>query len=298
MAEHLQSLIDKVQMQEKCEENVMSGYYRKERYSRRTSSFTESLIKVTILVIFTLSLGGIAALQWKKASSFSARLDDKSLLLAKAENELEILRTLNPYHVGSNEVLAQAVNKADLFPGWITRVYPLPSSVEQAAYSNDVGSFVMNETRFSLASHKSYGIAQPSKSMYRLNGLFPNRTKGRLQVGVEFYVKNQAITAKSDTMSKISSCYARIDMNNKRVIDRKIHLMTRFESEQVLTGSLELNKGLFPISAILYCDRKSEINGSDIEVSISFRTPQQHNLSTSRYDIFHIYSPKNIVAKL
>lgn len=276
----------------------MSGYYRKERYSRRTTSFTESLIKVTILIIFTICIGGFAALQWKKAKTYHAQLDDSTLLLAQAENELEILRTLNPYHVGSNEVLAQAVNKADLFPGWITRVYPLPSSVEQAAFSNDVGSFVMNETRFSLSSHKSYGITQPSKSMYRLNGLFPSRKKGRLQVGVEFYVKNQAINKNADVMSKISSCYARIDMNNKRVIDKKIHLMTRFESEQVLTGSLELNKGIYPISAMLYCDKKSELNGSDIEVSISFRTPEQYNLATSRYDIFHIYNPKNIVAQL
>ena len=276
----------------------MSSYYRKERYSSRTATFTDSLIRVTLLILFTLILGGALFIQSKKASTLSEDLDDKSILLIQAENELAILRTLNPYHVGSNEVLAQAVDKADLFPGWITRVYPLPSSVEQAAFSNDVGSFVMNETRFSLSSHKSYGIAQPSKSMYRLNGLFPNRVKGRLQVGVEFYVKDHAKNAGSESMAKISSCYARIDMNNKRVIDKKIHLMTRFESEQVLTGSLELNKGLFPISAMLYCDRKSELNGSDIEVSISFRTPEQYNLTTSRYDIFHIYNPKNIIAQL
>ena len=276
----------------------MSANYRRERNSSRSTSFARSLIKAALLIVFTIILGGMAAIQWKKASSLSESLNNKNILLTQAEDELSILRTLNPYHVGSNEVLAQAVSKADLFPGWITRVYPLPTSVEQAAFSNDVGSFVMNETRFSLSSHKSYGIAQPSKSMYRLNGLFPNRTKGRLQVGVEFYVKNQENNSESDSMSKISSCYARIDMNNKRVIDKKIHLMTRFESEQVLTGSLELNKGLFPISAMLYCDRKSDFNGSDIEVSISFRTPQQYNLTTSRYDIFHIYSPKNIIAQL
>lgn len=276
----------------------MTSNYRRERYSRRTTSFTDSLIRVTLIIIFTVVVGGIAVLQWKKASSLSSSLHDKNVLLAQAKDELAILRTLNPYHVGSNEVLAQAVNKADLFPGWITRVYPLPKSIDQAAFGNDVGSFVMNETRFSLSSHKSYGIAQPSKSMYRLNGLFPNRKKGRLQVGVEFYVKNQTINKKSETMAKISSCYARIDMNNKRVIDKKIHLIPRYESEQVLTGTLELNKGIFPISAMLYCDRKSELNGSDIEVSISFRTPEQYNLTTSRYDIFHIYNPKNIIAQL
>lgn len=276
----------------------MSSYYRKERYVRQTSSFTDSLIRVAILIVFTTILGGALAIQWKKAAVLSNNLNDQTLLLNKAEDELSILRTLNPYHVGSNEVLAQAVSKADLFPGWITRVYPLPANEEQAAFSNDVGSFVMNETRFSLASHKSYGISQPSKSMYRLNGLFPNRKKGRLQVGVQFYIKNQTMNKSSESIAKISSCYARIDMNNRRVIDKKIHLMTRFESEQVLTGSLELNKGLFPISAMLYCDKKSELNGDDIEVSITFRTPEQHNLTTSRYDIFHIYNPKNITAQL
>jgi hypothetical protein len=163
---------------------------------------------------------------------------------------------------------------------------------------NDLGSFVMNETRFSLSSHKRYGIPQPSKSMYRLNGLFPSYKSGRLQVGVEFYLANNNNEQEKDNMSKICSCYARIDINNKRVIDKKLHMVTRYDNETVLTGEVELEKGVFPISALLYCDEKSDFSGDEVQVSISFRNPGQHSLSTNRYSIFHIYKPENFTAKL
>lgn len=243
-------------------------------------------------------LAGVIFWQWSNSTKLNEKLSVSQKTIQQNNEELSILRTLNPYHVGSNEVLKQAVAKADLFPGWIARVYPIPTSLEKAQYMQDVGSFVLHETRFSLSSHKSYGITQPSKSMYKINGLYPSHKKGRLQVGVEFYFKNSNATNRKDELTKISSCYARVDINRKRVIDRRLNLISRYESDQVLTGDVELNIGLFPISAMFYCDEKSDFNGEDVEVSISFRNPEQYNLTTSRYSVFHIYNPENITANL
>lgn len=279
---------------------MSSSSYRKYRYSssskRKASSLKEGFFKIISMVLIVAALGAISVLLWKKSTALESQLNNKVSLLTQANEELSILRTLNPYHVGSNEVLKQAVINTDLFPGWITRVYPLPENKEKAAYMSDVGSFVLNETRFSMSSHKSYGISRPAKSMYRLSGLFPSRKKGRLQVGIEFYLKNTQND--NNSMSKICSCYARLEMNNKRVIDRKLNLISRYETEQVITGEIELQKGLYPINAMIYCDERSDYNGEDVEVSISFRNPEQHSLTTSRYSIFHIYSPKNITAAL
>jgi len=276
----------------------MSSSYRRDRYVRANHHVVEGWYKLGLLLLLFMVTGVIAFFQWSKSVKLESELEVSQIKIKQHNEELSILRTLNPYHVGSNEVLKQAVAKADLFPGWIARVYPIPKSVKEAPYMQDVGSFVLHETRFSLSSHKSYGITQPSKSMYRMNGLFPNHKKGRLQVGVEFYLTKSAGNNEKGKISKICSCYARVDVNQKRVIDSRLHLISRFESDQVLTGDVELNKGLFPISAMFYCDEKSDFNGDEVEVSISFRNSEQYNLTTSRYSVFHIYNPENITANL
>lgn len=272
--------------------------YRKERYSSsHRSTKKDHLLRWIVVVILLIAACAFALLQFKKSEQLSEKIVQHVDMLTQYEEELSILRTLNPYHVGSNEVLAKAVENIDLLPGWVTRVYPVPKHNKALASGSDLGSFILNETRFSLSSHKSYGIPQPSKSMYRLNGIFPSHKSGRLQVGVEFYLTNNK-GRNEDAGSQIASCYARIDINQKRVIDKKLHLVTKSNHEQVLTGEIEMAKGLFPISAMLYCDEKSDFNGDNVEVSISFRNPGQYNLSTERNSVFHIYKPQNMTASL
>lgn len=276
----------------------MSYEYRRERYLRRKSSITEGFIRIAVTVCILLLCTGVIFYQWTYMKGLKTSIVDKKILIAEIEQELDVLRTLNPYRVESNEIIATAVENVDLFPGWVARVYPIPKEHEKATLENDVGAFVMNETRFSLSSHKNYGIPQPNKSMYRLNGLFPSYMQGRLQVGVEFYLENNGRQILAENDSKICSCYARIDINNKRVIDQRLTLVTRQDREAVLTGEVELSKGVFPISAMLYCDERSDFYGEDVQVSISFRNPNQYSLSANRYSIFHVYKPENFIAKL
>lgn len=276
----------------------MTSSYRRERYTSSRAKTKESWIRVILTVIILLGCFAVITMQWKKLTATNDMLIQKTKIITKFEDELDILRTLNPYQVDSNEVIAHAVQNIDIFPGWVARVYPIPKNSQNVLSMNDLGSFVMNETRFSLASHKRYGMPQPSQGMYRLNGLFPSHKKGRLQVGVELYLASQKGTEQNESSSQICSCYVRIDINKKRVIDKKIHFVTRFEAEKVITGEVELAKGLFPISAVLYCDENSDFTGDEVQVSISFRNPEQYKLTTSRDAIFHIYKPNDLTAKL
>ena len=149
---------------------------------RGTSARKETYVRFAITATMFLLCFGVISVQWSKGQQLKESVKKQIILVEKYEQELGILRTLNPYHVEANEILANAVENVDLFPGWVARVYPVPPKAAKANLMNDVGSFVMNETRFSLSSHKRYGIPQPNKSMYRLNGLFPSYKKGRLQV--------------------------------------------------------------------------------------------------------------------
>lgn len=276
----------------------MSHAYRKDRYSYANAERKEKWIKVVIVFLALLICIGIIGVQWKLSKDQQASAEEQLLKITKFEEELRILRTLNPYQVPSNEVLAKAVEQVDLFPGWIARVYPLPKQRENIALMNDLGSFVLNETKFSLSSHNHYGIPQLNKGMYRLNGLYPNKVTGRLQVAIELYLASDKSEGNYENASKICSCYVRIDMNGKRVIDKKIHMVTRFQDEQMIMGDVQLKKGLHPISATLYCDESSDFSGEQVKVAISFRGANQPSLSSSRHSIFHIYKPGNMVAKL
>lgn len=276
----------------------MSRTYRKDRYSYASAERKEKWIKVVIIFLALVICFGIIGVQWKLSKQQQKSADAQQLMISKFEEELRILRTLNPYQVPSNEVLAKAVEQVDLFPGWIARVYPLPNKRENIALMSDLGSFVLNESKFSLSSHNYYGIPQLNKGMYRLNGLYPNKKSGRLQVAVELYLSSNKGESKYDSASQICSCYVRIDINEKRVIDKKIHMVTRFQDEQMIMGDVQLTKGLHPISAMLYCDENSDFSGEQVKVAISFRGANQPSLTPSRHSIFHIYKPGNMVAKL
>jgi hypothetical protein len=243
------------------------------------------------MLIFTTLFG------WNKVNELSSIIEDDLMTIKLYEQELAILRTINPYQGNSDELVQAAVNNSDVFPGWVTRVYPLPTSKDALIQNSDFGSFVMNGTQFTLASHKQHGIVQPTKSMYRLSGLLPSLQRGRHQIGVEFNFANTQNTSNKNRVTRTGSCFAQIVVNHKRVIDKRVNMVSRFETSRVVTGEVELGRGLFPIDAIIYCDEKSDFNNKDVEISFSFRNPSQQRLTRTSNSIFHIYSPK-MVAQL
>lgn len=271
---------------------MQNSTYRKERYLYKTSQKkgkTYFILSWVVLLLLMLT----AIISWKKVNQLQAKVDKSSMVISLYEEELEVLRSINPYQGNSNELVQTAINNSDIFPGWVTRVYPVPSSRDTLNQQKDLGSFVMNGTQFNLASHQMHGIEQPTKSMYRLSGLLPSYIKGRHQIGVKFHFLNGAQNSLKKT-TRIGSCFAQLAVNHKRVIDKRVSLASRFETSKVITGEVVLGKGLFPIDAIIYCDEKSDFNDKDIEISFSFRNPSQQRLTKTSNSIFHIYSNKLI----
>jgi hypothetical protein len=269
---------------------MQNSTYRKERYLYKTSQkkgrfnlFFSCIILLLLIVTIFIS--------WKKVNELQAQVEDSSMIIGLYEEELVVLRSINPYQGDSNELVQTAINNSDVFPGWVTRVYPLPSSRDTLNQQRDFGSFVMNGTQFTLASHQMHGIEQPTKSMYRLSGLLPSYIKGRHQIGVKFNFLNDT-QGSINKATKIGSCFAQLAVNHKRVIDKRVSMASRFETSRVVTGEVELGKGLFPIDAIIYCDDKSDFNDKDVEISFSFRNPSQQRLTRTSNSIFHIYSSK------
>ena len=269
--------------------------YRKDRYLHGSSVKKGRIYLVLALFILVLLIV-TAVFSWNKMSQLNAKINFHNDTIKLYEQELSVLRTINPYQGSSNELVQSAINNSDIFPGWVTRVYPIPTSKNELNQQSDFGSFVMNGTQFTLASHKSYGIEQPTKSMYRLSGLLPSLIKGRHQIGVEFNFANEVEESSKTQMTKIGSCFAQIIVNHKRVIDKRVSMASRFETTRVVTGEVELGRGLFPIDAVIYCDERSDFNDKDVQISFSFRNPSQQRLTNSSNAIFHIYSPKMVAS--
>ncbi|MBU2893643.1 hypothetical protein KO495_09960 [Colwellia sp. D2M02] len=274
---------------------MRSATYRKDRYLHGSSEKKGRIYLMLALFILVL-LVLTATFSWNKMSVLNAKVNFHSDTIKLYEQELSVLRTINPYQGSSNELVQNAINHSDIFPGWVTRVYPIPTSKNELNQQSDFGSFVMNGTQFTLASHKSYGIEQPTKSMYRLSGLLPSLIKGRHQIGVEFNFANEVEERSKTQMTKIGSCFAQIIVNHKRVIDKRVSMASRFETTRVVTGEVELGRGLFPIDAVIYCDERSDFNDKDVQISFSFRNPSQQRLTNSSNAIFHIYSPKMVAS--
>lgn len=214
------------------------------------------------------------------------------------ETELSWLRAINPYHGDYQEIEELAVRNNNLFPGWVTRVYPVPDSPNQVMLNHDVGTFVLNETKFSLASHKRYGITEQNKSMYLLNGLLPSMKKGRHQIAIKFAVNNKADLKNNKGVRKIGSCYSKFFVNQKRVIDKRIRFMGGDVSNDLHIGEVSLDLGIYPVSGMIYCDKKSDFSDDEIDISIMFREPSEQVLSASRYNVYHVYKPDRNVNTL
>lgn len=274
---------------------MRSASYRKDRYLNGSAVKKGRIYLATALLLF-LGLVATVLFSLNKMEQLTSTINYTQSTIKHYEKELSVLRTINPYQGSSDSLVQSAINNSDVFPGWVTRVYPLPTSKDKLNRQSDFGSFVMNGTQFTLASHQSYGIVQPKKSMYRLSGLLPSLIKGRHQIGVEFNFVNDVQGGSKSRMTKIGSCFAQIMVNHKRVIDKRVSMASRFETTRVLTGEVELGRGLFPIDAVIYCDEKSDFNDKDVQISFSFRKPGQQRLTNSNNAIFHIYSPKMVAS--
>ncbi|MCO7223930.1 hypothetical protein [Pleionea sp. CnH1-48] len=252
-----------------------------------SSSKTQSLIA-------TVSLAGLAFIVllvlFYKQSWSNAQLQSKIVELEKekriANQELDILRTLSPYPIDTNQSVAESLKDMTLAPGWVARVYPVPNHLDELNNKLDMGSFVLDERQFTLTSHKQYGVKHLGSALYRLNALFPTLSRGRHQIGVQIGLSEAFLNNYSSSLLDVT-CYIKVSIDQNQLIDKRIKLAN--EKEVILTGELHLEPGTHPISSIFYCDKHSDANGEDIIISLSFRNPGEHSLSNHRNSVYHIY---------
>ncbi|GHG03401.1 hypothetical protein [Thalassotalea marina] len=272
--------------------------YRKDRYYHGSSKRKGNIyfmVSLTLLLI-TIAASGFLIHSQKKSHDSAVEAQEKKI--EAFETELSWLRAINPYQGSYEKIEELAVKNNNLFPGWVTRVYPVPEHPNLMQLEQDVGTFVLNETKFSLASHKRYGITEQNKSMYLLNGLLPSMKKGRHQIAVKFTVSKHADIKNERGVRKMGSCYSKFYVNQKRVIDKRINLVGDDNGDALHIGEVNLELGVYPVSGMIYCDKKSDYNDDEIDISIMFREPSEQVLSASRYNVFHVYKPDRRVNSL
>lgn len=155
--------------------------------------------------------------------------------------------------------------------------------------SMDLGSFIMNGTSFTLTNHKNYGIETPEQALYQMSGLYTSNVRGKHQIAVKgkLLLPNSLVQYEKNYTAK---CKVSVFINNKTIINSKIELTSKYNPTQIIVGEIELEKGIFPISNKIYCDKTDGINGSNTLFSINFRNPEQFSFHNNGLSIYHIYS--------
>ena len=154
----------------------------------------------------------------------------------------------------------------------------------------DIGSFVLDQTKFTLASHQSYGLDTVGNVLYRMNALLPSQKAGRFQVGIEFSYSGDNSHTSSLNQQNLS-CFTQLSINDKRIIDATIRFSASDNVEKLITGDAHIEQGLHPINATIYCDDSSKINGESIHISLNYRSPGENQFRKSRSAVFYINQP-------
>jgi len=262
-------------------------------YKQNTSSNKKRVQKnfkgyffITLILLFFVFL--FLLIQMVKVSNETRNHQAAIRTIGLLEQENTIFRAVTPIKSSVPEIIKQAeVNKL-LVPGWVTRVYNTGMKDSELSAALDLGSFIMNEMRFTLSTHKNYGIDNPDKALYQMNGLYASNIAGNHQVAVnsQIALRNINDIKKAYTAAE---CHISVKINHKTILDKYIRLSSDLTHKQVVTGQIELEKGVFPISSKFYCDKIKGINNHGPLFSINFRSPDEFSFKNQGLSVFHIY---------
>ena len=241
---------------------------------------------ITLALLLFVSLFLIIQTVKVESKTKSYQVAIKKIDLLKQENT--IFRTVTPIKSSVPEIIKQAKINKLLVPGWVTRVYNTGMKDSELSASLDLGSFIMNEIRFTLATHKNYGIDNPDKALYQMNGLYVSNVAGSHQVAVntEILLRNVNNIKKEYTAAE---CRISVKINHKSILDKHVRLSSDLTHKQVVTGQIELEKGIFPISSKFYCHKVKGINNHGPMFSINFRSPDEFSFKNQGLSVYHIY---------
>jgi len=119
----------------------------------------------------------------------------------------------------NSQMAAPATNKthsgysrpANLRPGWLARVYPTPRGEIQDLAGPDLGTFILDETRFHLQIHDGHAIAQPNAAAYRLSAFYVAEKSGRH----EFSFDLKYLCAGAMKTGAPANCKVRLYIDNR-----------------------------------------------------------------------------------
>ena len=272
------------------EDSVKTPASRYRSRGKNTSAIPQPLLYAVSAI--ALLLLGLVVFQQQKLGSVKSALQSKKNEVELQKEELDVLRAINPYQYAFEQVIPRAVNDGNIFPGWVTRVFPAPRVPGQALTMMDMGAFILDQKKFNLAVHRSYGLETTQNVLYKMNGLLPSKKPGRYQIGIEFSYDN-SLSGQDIPSTKIYSCFARLDVNTKRVIDTNVRFQANRSFEKLITGDISVVVGVHPISASIYCDGDGRIDTRSVQVSMRFREPGQVFLQQNGHAVFHIYKPND-----
>ena len=165
-------------------------YYRQSRSERREHQRKVRFYSTSTMLLI-LALVAVSAFLWLQISAKGEQFikaEKLETIVAAQEQELTVLRSINPYQYKYAQILSSSEAIQDMLPGWVTRVYPAPEKIGELEAMMDMGAFILDQSKFTLASHKSYGVESPVNALYRLNGVLPTGTSGRYQIGMHFFI--------------------------------------------------------------------------------------------------------------
>lgn len=267
--------------------NALPPVEYKENY-RLAADGKNRYLKLLVLVVLIFFLTIIFVQQIKLSNSFE-QVNRVTKSLALLEQENTIFRAITPVQSSLPEIITKAVDNKLLVPGWVTRIYSASTGADDSSESMDLGSFIMNETRFTLANHKSHGIETPSRALYRMNGLYVSNAAGKHQVAVNSQLFPQQWKDNREGYVALE-CFIHISINNENVIHRTIKLSSDRNDKKVVTGQIKLKKGIFPISSKFYCEEGNYFENKEPLFSINFRSPENFSFSNNGLHVYHIYN--------
>jgi len=241
---------------------------------------------ITLVLLFFVFL--FLLIQVVKVSSKTKSYQVAVKRIDLLEQENTIFRAVTPIKSSVPEIIKQAEINKLLVPGWVTRVYNTGMKDSELSAALDLGSFIMNEIRFNLTTHKNYGIDNPDKALYQMNGLYASKIAGNHQIAVNSQISLRNINSLKKEYTA-AECRVSVKINHKIVLNKHIRLSSDLTHKQVVTGQIELAKGVFPISSKFYCDKVTGANNQGPLFSINFRSPDEFSFKNQGLSVYHIY---------
>jgi hypothetical protein len=232
-------------------------------------------------------VGGAGWLAYNEYTGLKRRMAEADARFVEADKQLQVAR-------GSLRAIYQVADPTQLSrsdprlrPGWVVRVYPPPKGDDLQTPIRDVGTFVMNESRFTLLQHENHEINQPSLAAYVMNALLAADFDGVYQVGIKAEYKPPRDSQRRMTRA-IPRCKVIMKVGAVMVINELITFREPNELETLITGTSHVQRGLHPVEMQLFCPLDSGVEGDQITFRMRARAPGRPTLGPDPNAFLHL----------